>query len=101
MTEKTTHLPSGFATGVPTRFIIQSFSCVIGVLGVGDSAFVARGTIRQAAKAAALSLIWIVISSYFSSPGDESLGSRPGRPVLSRIRDGGDFSNPLSGLTSF
>ena len=74
MTEKTTHLPSGLATGVPTRFIIQSFSCVIGVLGVGDSAFAARGTIRQAAKAAALSLIWIVISSYFSGYGDESLG---------------------------
>jgi hypothetical protein len=49
-------------------------------LGVGDWAFAARGTIRQAAKAAALSLIWIVISSYFSSPGDESLGSRPGDP---------------------
>jgi hypothetical protein len=49
-TETTTHLPSGLTTGVPTRFIIHSSSCVIGVPAAASA--VTSGRLAIAARAA-------------------------------------------------
>src|SRR5580704_10587655 len=47
-TEYTIHLPSGLAAGAPTRFIIQSASCVIGLREGDDWATEAIGAARHA-----------------------------------------------------
>src|SRR5580692_4913517 len=55
-TAYTTHLPSGLTTGAPTRFIIHSASCVIGLVAAGISARDSSGSATQAAVTIAQNL---------------------------------------------